>query len=156
MPWPGGLGWQYRINGSTLGGAALPPLVTAFPPERIVDAALVAIFAPNPVPPGYEEHFGVGLTLRREALRANARQVATLRPRMVEMSERYDELTLPLEIVHGEADTIVPARIHSAPLSRIVPGANLVLLPGVGHMPHHSAPEAVEAAVDRARDRAGL
>ena len=156
MPWPGGLGWQYRINGSALGGALLPPLVTAFPPERVVDTALVAIFAPGPVPEGYEEHLGVGLTLRRESLRANARQVAALRPHVVEMSARYETLDLPIEIVHGEADIIIPARIHAVPLSRIAPHANLVLLPGVGHMPHHSAPEAVVAAVDRARERAGL
>jgi pimeloyl-ACP methyl ester carboxylesterase len=156
MPWPGDLGWQYAVNGSALGGAVVPPLVAAFPPERIVDAALAAIFAPNPMPAGYEEHFGVGLTLRREALRANARQVSTLRPRVVEMSERYGTLTMPIEIVHGEADTIVPASIHSVPLSRIAPNANLVLLPGVGHMPHHSAPKEVVAAVDRARERAGL
>lgn len=156
MPWPGGLDWQYRINGSALGGALLPPFVAAFPPERLVDAALVAIFAPNPVPEGYEEHLGVGLTLRRESLRANARQVGTLRPHVMEMSARYPTLDMPIEIVHGDADVIVPAEIHSVPLSRIAPGANLVVLPGVGHMPHHSAPEAVIAAVDRARERAGL
>ena len=37
---------------------------------------------------------------------------------------------------------------------------NLTILEGVGHMPHHIAPEAVEAAIDRAaervNDRAGL
>jgi pimeloyl-ACP methyl ester carboxylesterase len=156
MPWPGGLGWQYRINGSALGGALLPPLVAAFPPEWIVDAALVAIFAPNPVPDGYEAHFGVPLTLRAESLRANARQVNTLRPHVVGMSGRYGSLDLPVEIVHGDADTIVPLSVHSVPLSRVAPGANLTVLPGVGHMPHHSAPGAVVAAIDRARDRAGL
>ncbi len=156
MPWPGGLGWQYRINGSALGGALLPPLVAAFPPDWIVDAALVAIFAPNPVPEGYEEHFGVALTLRAESLRANARQVNTLRPHVVEMSRDYGSLELPIEIVHGDADTIVPLSVHSEPLSRLAPGANLVILRGVGHMPHHSDPEAVIAAIDRARARAGL
>jgi pimeloyl-ACP methyl ester carboxylesterase len=156
MPWPGDLSWQYRSNGSALGGALLPPVVAAFPPRWIVDAALVAIFAPNPVPQGYEEHFGVPLTLRAQSLRANARQVNTLRPHVVDMSRHYGSLDLPIEIVHGDADTIVPLSVHSVPLSRLAPGARLVVLPGVGHMPHHSAPEAVMAAIDRARDRAGL
>jgi pimeloyl-ACP methyl ester carboxylesterase len=63
---------------------------------------------------------------------------------------------MPIEIVHGEADTIVPLQVHSIPLSRLAPNAQLVILPGLGHMPHHNAPEEVVAAVDRARRRAGL
>jgi pimeloyl-ACP methyl ester carboxylesterase len=90
------------------------------------------------------------------SFRENARQVNALRGHVVEMSQHYGDLTMPLEIVHGEADTIVPAQIHSIPLSRIAPGANLTLLPGMGHMPHHADPGAVIAAVDRARVRAGL
>lgn len=156
MPWPGALDLLYRINGSTLGGALLPPLIVAFAPGQASEAALRAVFEPDPVPEGYAEHFGVGLTLRRASMRANARQVSVLRQHVVEMSGRYATLGVPLEIVHGEADIIVPPTIHSVPLSRIVPGANLVMLPDTGHMPHHAAPEAVIAAIDRARARAGL
>jgi len=156
MPWPGSLDLLYRLNGSTFGGAGLPPLIVAFAPGRAVKAALAAIFEPNPVPEGYAEGFGVGITLRRASIRANARQINVLRQHIVEMSKHYASLPMPLEIVHGEADIVVPPTIHSFPLSRLVPGANLTLLPGVGHMPHHAAPEAVVAAIERARRRAGL
>ena len=156
MPWPGSLDLLYRINGSAMGGAALPPLIVAFAPAQAVDATLGAVFAPDPVPDGYAEHFGIGLTLRRDSIRANARQVRVLRSHVVEMSQHYATLTMPLEIVHGEADIIVPPGIHSLPLSRLVPGANLVILKDTGHMPHPSEPEAVVAAIDRARVRAGL
>jgi pimeloyl-ACP methyl ester carboxylesterase len=156
MPWPGSLDLLYRINGSAMGGAALPPLIVAFAPPQAVDATLGAVFEPDPVPAGYAEHFGIGLTLRRDSIRANARQVRILRSHIVEMSRQYATLTMPLEIVHGEADIIVPPGIHSLPLSRLVPGANLVILKDTGHMPHHAAPEAVVAAIDRARARAGL
>lgn len=156
MPWPGSLDLLYRINGSTLGGATLPPLIVALAPVQAVDATLAAVFEPDPVPEGYAEHFGVGLTLRRESIRANARQVRVLRSHIVEMSQRYATLPMPLEIVHGEADIIVPPGIHSLPLSRLVPGANLMILKGVGHMPHHARPEEIVAAIDRARARAGL
>jgi pimeloyl-ACP methyl ester carboxylesterase len=108
------------------------------------------------VPEGYARHFGVELTLRRSSIRANARQVKVLRRHIVEMSRHYSCLRMPLEIIHGEADIIVPPGVHSLPLSRLVPGANLVILEDTGHMPHHSRPEAVVAAIDRARDRAGL
>ncbi|TNC71985.1 alpha/beta fold hydrolase [Rubellimicrobium roseum] len=156
MPWPGTLDRIYRINGSIAGGALLPPLLAAFAPQRAADMALAAIFDPDPVPPDYASRIGVGLTLRRGSIRANARQVVCLRVAVLEMSRHYASLSMPVEIVHGEADIIVPPTIHSVPLSRLVPSANLVLLPGVGHMPHHSRPEAVVAAIDRACVRATL
>lgn len=156
MPWPGRLGWLYRANLPWLGRAVVPPVVAAFAPEWLVDRAVEATFAPDPVPDGYAEHLGTGLSIRRASFRENAAQVNALRDHIVEQSRHYGSLAVPLEIVHGEADSIVPATIHAVPLSRLVPDANLVLLPGVGHMPHHVAPEAVVAAIDRARARAGL
>ena len=89
-------------------------------------------------------------------MRANARQVLSLRPHVVEMSERYHELDLPVEIVHGSADTIVPLNVHSITLPDQIEGANLTILDGVGHMPHHTNADDVIAAVDRAASRAGL
>ncbi|MGI1663302.1 alpha/beta fold hydrolase [Palleronia sp. KMU-117] len=155
-PWPGGLGPSYVIGGSAIGGAAVVPVVAAFPPNGSVDAILARIFAPQAVPEGYADHFGVPLSLRRSTLRANTRQVNTLRPHIVRMSERYPTLDLPVEIVHGTEDQIVPLAIHSEPLAERVPGANLLRLEGVGHMPHHADPKAVIAAIDRAAARAGL
>jgi pimeloyl-ACP methyl ester carboxylesterase len=155
-PWPSTLGWTYTVIGSAWGGALLVPIVSAFLPQSYVDASVGSIFAPQPAPEGYSAHVGAGLVLRRESLRANAQQVNFLRPHIVEMSQRYDSLTMPFEIVHGDADTIVPLSVHSEPLSRQVPGAVLTVLPGVGHMPQHVAPAAVEAAIDRAALRAGL
>jgi pimeloyl-ACP methyl ester carboxylesterase len=155
-PWPGGLGPMYSVMGSSWGGALLAPLITAWSPEARIDGALRGIFAPDPVPPGYARHIGTGLTLRRESFRANARQVNTLRPHVVKMSKRYGTLPMPVEIVHGTADDTVPLEIHSEPLSRQIPDANLTRLEGVGHMPHHAAPDAVEQAIHRAASRAGL
>ena len=43
-------------------------------------------------------------------------------------------------IVHGSEDAIVPAG-NSERLQRMVPGAKLVVMQGVGHMPHEEAPE---------------
>ena len=115
---------------------------------------MAGIFAPQTAPDGYIDYVGTGLTLRRASLRANARQVNTLRPHVVEMSKRYPTLDLPVELVHGDTDDTVPLDIHSQPLSALLPDANLTVLPGIGHMPHHVAPEAVTAAIDRAARRA--
>lgn len=156
MPWPGGLGPLYAVTGSALGGAQVVPLLTAFAPKGRVAATLEAIFAPQAIPEGYARKIGVGLSLRREALRANARQVNSLKPHVTEMSARYATLEMPIEVVHGTADEVVPARIHAIPLSETAPTANLTLLDGIGHMPHHVAEDDVVAAIDRAAKRAGL
>lgn len=156
MPWPGRLSPWYPIAGSDLGGAIVVPLVAALAPERLARSAMVRIFAPQPVPEGYGAHIGLRMALRASQLRANARQVWRLRPQLVEMSRLYPELALPVEMLHGTADTIVPAWIHSRPASELIPGARLTMLEGIGHMPHHAVPEAVAAAVDRAAVRAGL
>jgi pimeloyl-ACP methyl ester carboxylesterase len=146
MPWPGGLGGWYSLASSRLGRATM---------SRTEDA-IASIFAPDPVPPGYAAYVGAGLTLRPGCLGTNARQVNGLRPFIVEMSRAYAQLALPVEILHGTADTIVPAKVHAIPLRALLPDAALTLLPGIGHMPHHADPVAVVAAIDRAAARARL
>jgi pimeloyl-ACP methyl ester carboxylesterase len=155
-PWPGDLDWTYPVNGSVAGGALFVPMITAFVPASYVENVVGSIFAPQQPPDGYIDHVGTGLTLRRSSMRANARQVNQLRPHVVEMSEDYPRLTLPIEIVHGDADETVPLVIHSQPLAERVDSANLTVLPGIGHMPQHSAEDQVIAAIDRAAARAGL
>ncbi|MEM6341124.1 MAG: alpha/beta hydrolase [Pseudomonadota bacterium] len=155
-PWPGDLGWLYQVNSSSLGGALFVPILSAFTPQSVVADTLGSIFEPAKPPDGYLDHVGPGLTLRRQTLRANARQVNYLKPHITDMSKRYKDILIPLEMVHGDADTIVPMRIHSEPLSEQIEGANLTIVPNAGHMPHHSHPEAVIEAIDRAAARAGL
>lgn len=156
MPWPGGLGAFYAVTGSRIGGATVIPAITAFASPAQAGAVIDSIFAPAPPPPGYADYVGAALTMRRESLRANARQVSGLKPYVTRMATEYPKLTLPVEILHGTADTIVPAQIHAIPLSRLLPNAQLTLLDGVAHMPHHTHPDAVIAAIDRAAIRAGL
>jgi pimeloyl-ACP methyl ester carboxylesterase len=153
MPWPGDLGWLYQVNGTAAGGGLVAPLLSAWAPEARLREAVAATFAPQPMPEGYADHIGPYMPLRLPAFRANARQVNTLRPHVVKMERRYPDLRLPIEIVHGAEDTTVPIAVHSEPLSRIVGSANLTILPGIGHMPHHADPGAAIAAIDRAAAR---
>ncbi|MBT8475323.1 MAG: alpha/beta hydrolase [Alphaproteobacteria bacterium] len=156
MPWPGDLGWIYTVNGTALGGAVVPPFITAYATEARLRDAVEATFAPQSAPDGYAAHIGPRMPVRRDVFRANARQVNTLRPHVVEMAKRYPSIDLPIEIVHGIEDTTVPLTIHSGPFSEIVESVNLVTLDRVGHMPHHVAPDVAVAAIDRAASRAGL
>ena len=156
MPWPGGLGPYYTVNGSAFGGLVTVPLLSAFVPNGVVEDAITNTFAPQPPSPGYGDFIGAPLTLRPASFRANVRQVNTLRPHVVEMAQRYPALTLPIEILHGTADETVPIDIHSERIAEIVPSVNLTVLDGVGHMPHHVATDEALAAIDRAATRAGV
>jgi len=150
MPWPGKLDIWYRATSNPVGRALVVPLASAFVPDSYVRGAINAVFAPDPVPEGYDNFLGTALTLRRETLAANVAQVNSLRAELVTMKPRYPSLTLPVELIHGGADTIVPLQIHSGPVSQLLPNATLTVIPGAGHMPHHSHQNQVIAAIDRA------
>lgn len=150
LPWPGKLDIWYRVNANPVGRMLAVPLASAFVPDSYVRQATASVFAPDPVPPGYDDFLGTALTLRRETLAANVAQVNALRAELVTMAPRYPSLTLPIELIHGTADTIVPLDIHSGPLSHLLPDATLTVIPGAGHMPHHGHSSLVLAAIDRA------
>lgn len=155
-PWQTGLSTYYRVLSHPLLGRLVIPLITAFVPDERVEQAVAEVFEPDPVPDGYLAHFGAGLTLRRDSLRANALQRANLLGEIEALAPRYPQIEVPTEIVHGSADTTVGLSIHSEPLARAIPGARLTPLPDTGHMPHHAEPQAVIDAIHRAATRARL
>jgi pimeloyl-ACP methyl ester carboxylesterase len=93
-PWPTPLSRFYKITSSPLGQALVVPLLTAFVPRQTIRDTLTEVFEPQPVPEGYFDHFGPGLTLRRSAMRANALQRANLLAEITAMAPRYPALRL--------------------------------------------------------------
>lgn len=156
LPWPGDLGTYYKVMDTWAGRLIVPWLAAAWLPAGYVETAVAAAFAPDAAPPDYAARMGSALTTRAGSLRANADQVNALRAQLVQMQVGYPGLTLPIELLHGDADTTVPLHIHAQPLSVLLPNATLTVLPGIGHMPHHAALPQVLAAIDRAAARAGL
>ncbi|GAA5069446.1 alpha/beta hydrolase [Roseibacterium beibuensis] len=155
-PWSTGLGTYYTVLSHPIGQSLVIPALTAWVPDRVVDDTIDSVFLPDMAPEGYHAHIGAGLTLRRVSMRANALQRANLLEEITAQVPRYGEIAVPVEIVHGDADETVQLRVHSIPLSQQIAGANLTVLDGIGHMPHHAVPEATDAAIDRTASRAGL
>ena len=155
-PWDGPLPLIYRINAHPIGSALVVPLITAFVSVSRATADLDTVFAPQAMPKGYVDYAAIPLTLKRSALRANASQRASLNDEIKALAERYPDFPVPMEIVHGDADVTVSASIHAAQMIEATDMANLTLLPGIGHMPHHVAPREVADAIDRAALRARL
>lgn len=155
-PWEGGLAQWYQTTNSWFGRTILLPVLSAAASDARIARTIEEIFEPDAPPRGYMDHIGVGLSKSVTTLRATTQQVNGLKPQVIKMQTRYDEIGIPVEIVHGTADETVPIDVHSRPLSGQVDGANLVELPGVGHMPHHVEEQVIIDAIDRAAKRAGL
>ncbi|HEY9039181.1 MAG TPA: alpha/beta hydrolase [Roseovarius sp.] len=154
--WDTPLSTFHHVTSSRLGQALVVPLITAFVPKSVVENAVEAVFDPQDAPEGYAGHVGAALTLRRVSLRANADQRANILYEINALIPLYENISAPTEIVHGTADTTVGLHIHSAKLVHQIEGATLTRLSGIGHMPHHTAQDAVIAAIDRAARRAGF
>ena len=101
-----------------------------------------AVFAPQSMPDDYIAGGGVALALRPRTFRVNSVMMLRLYRQMTEQATRNATLSVPVELVHGEADTIVPWFVHAGPLSEMHPDARLTLMQDVGHMPHHADPGA--------------
>lgn len=145
----GRLGLMNGLLASHLTGPIVARQVPEPIADRLVGNALVRIFSPQPVPPGYLAHMRPELVLGPTVLRANALQLRALKAGLRAMAPRYGEIAVPVEVVHGAADAIVPFDIHAVPLARQIPGATLTRLEGVGHMPHHAAVAEIAAALAR-------
>jgi pimeloyl-ACP methyl ester carboxylesterase len=112
-------------------------------------------FQPAPVPERFEREFPKPLMLRPLQLRAAAEDTALMTPSAMELERHYHELNRPMPIITGADDQIADVGRQSARLNRELPHSKLMTLPGLGHMTHHLAPDAVARATVRTalRDR---
>ena len=129
------IGGVIRHTVSPLLGAALLPL------------NLKAMFAPLPVPDGFQRDFPHGFPVRPGQIRAESQDAVTMVPAVAAMQARYRELRLPVTIMAGTHDRIVDVDRHAVRFHEAVPGSELRLVPGAGHMFHDAAPEQVAAAI---------
>ena len=150
MPWTGGLDIWYRLNTIPFTRALVVPLAAAFVPKSHIDSILADVFAPHPVPDFYHTQGGPYLAIRRTSLRCNADHVNALHANLFEMVPHYPTLTLPIDLIHGALDHIVPNAIHSAAFAPLLPNATLTVIPDAGHTPHHSHTALVLDAIHRA------
>jgi len=148
-PPKGKAGWLYTLAGSHLTGPLLAQYIAAKMPIKLIEEKIASVFQPQSPPEGYLKDIGAGLALRAHTIRANARQVVTLLPHIHMMQERYADLRLPIEILHGDLDKSVPAAEHADRLAATLPHAKYTRLSGVGHAPHHVAQEQILQALVR-------
>jgi pimeloyl-ACP methyl ester carboxylesterase len=133
-----GLGDVLRYTVSPLVGRALLP------------GMIKGMFAPASVPKRFDREFPKEMMLRPIQLRASAEDAALMVPVTVELQEHYAELKLPVVIIAGADDQIADVSRQSERLHHALPQSEFIVVPGMGHMIHHLAPEQIIQAVDHA------
>ena len=72
----------------------------------------------------------------------------TIAPRPSGLTERLAELTLPVIVIAGDDDQIVPTE-YSIQAAEAIPGSELAILPNCGHVPHEECPTPFMEAVEK-------
>jgi pimeloyl-ACP methyl ester carboxylesterase len=74
---------------------------------------------------------------------------ALLNESLPKFTERYSEVRVPVTILTGDSDLIVPANENAHRLYAALPHAELIVLEKTGHQIPFTRPEAVVDAIDR-------
>jgi pimeloyl-ACP methyl ester carboxylesterase len=132
------LGTLMRHTISPLLSRALWPLMTR------------RIFAPRPVTEAFKRGYPTWMSLRPHTLQASAAESGMMIWEGIKQRRRESELAVPTVVVAGEADMLVITRWQSQRLHDRLPQSRLRLVPGEGHMVHHTATPAVMEAIAEA------
>ncbi len=147
-PWKGALAWHYNVGATPVVGAAFARAAALPIGEVLLEMGARDVFLPQAMPANYLPRAGIRLLLRPAEFVANAQDVGVLRAFVRAQAPRYRDLTMPTVVLTGDADVTVSPTLHSRAIAAMLPDARLVMLPGIGHMPHHVATDEVVAAID--------
>lgn len=112
------------------------------------------LFAPAAVTRSFRA-YPAWMSLRPLTLRAQAAEMVLAIAAAAKLRHRYREVQQPVIILAGTDDRYVNSGWNSVRLHRELPGSELTLAPGAGHMVHHIVPEEVMAAIDAAASAPG-
>ncbi len=108
---------------------------------------LEKMFRPAPIAPRFAASLEE-LSAAPEALRSVAAESALLIAASA-MVPDYGRIRVPVGILAGAADDVIPAVEQAELLKAAIPGAHLEIVPLTGHMVQQTAPDAVLAMIDR-------
>lgn len=105
------------------------------------------IFAPAPVSSGWKTVFPFEMTLRPSQIRAAAADAAVMVPAAAFIEPRLAELRMPVTVIAGTGDKVVPPSEQSERVSRTLRRSRLIMVEGAGHMVHHTAADQVASEI---------
>jgi pimeloyl-ACP methyl ester carboxylesterase len=93
------------------------------------------------------------MLLRPSELVANAEDINGLKAFVTSQVPKYGSIGTPTIVMTGDVDTTISPHIHSEAIAAVLPHGKLVVLPGIGHMPHHAAADTIIAEIDKISGR---
>lgn len=103
-------------------------------------------FHPYPVPPMWHTLM-LAFSRRRAQVHALAGENRTLSRELAALQPHYPALTVPVTVLAGRQDRLSPPAQHADLLTRLLPDATQLDLPGGGHQLHWTHPQEVAGAV---------
>lgn len=147
-PWRGGVGWYNRLITTPVVGPLLAYTITLPLGLFMTEPGARNVFLPQTMPEDFVRLTATPLLLRPREFLANARDLVTLKEAVAEQAPRYGAIRMPVTIISGDVDKTVSTNIHSRPLAATVPGAKLIVLPGMGHMIQNAVPDLVISEIE--------
>jgi pimeloyl-ACP methyl ester carboxylesterase len=155
-PWRGGIAWYYTLATMPVVGPLFAHTLVLPLGLALINEAIKAVFAPQPAPDDYIRRAAISLVLRPKQFVTNAHDVASLKDFVAAQAPWYRDVQAPTVVVTGDRDTTVAPKIHSRAVAAALPNARLIVLEGIGHMPHHTAADIVVSAIDQLATAATL
>jgi len=152
-PWPGGIAWYNTLAATPVIGPLFAHTLALPAGLVMIRSGIAGVFTPQRPPPGYARRTAARLLLRPAEFIANAQDVAALKDFVTAQVPRYRAITAPTVVISGDRDTVVSIDAHARVVAALIPGARLVVLDGIGHMPHHAAADRIVAAIDDMEER---
>ena len=143
-----GVSFLSKLPGWPVIGDVLNFLFTPLLSAWLVRTDIAKAFAPDPVPKKYLRHVLAEWT-RPIKVKWYSVDDALLNASLPKFADRYPEIKLPVAIVTGDSDQIVPADQNSERLHRALPNSYLNLLTRKGHQIPFTSPDAVVNAIDQ-------
>jgi pimeloyl-ACP methyl ester carboxylesterase len=106
-----------------------------------------AMFAPSRVTERFKREFSTAMAVRPWQIRASALDGVAMVPDASRLSPQYGSLSIPVAIMTGDGDKVIPPK-QADKLRGAIPDGTLQILHGIGHMIHHVATNQVVDAID--------
>ena len=142
-----GVSFLSKLPGWPIIGDVLNFLFTPLLSAWLVRTDIAKAFAPDAVPEKYMRHVLAEWT-RPTKVKWYSVDDALLTESLPKFAARYDEISVPMAIVAGDSDQIVPSEKNAGRLYRTLPDSYFSLLQQTGHQIPFTRPEAVLTAID--------
>ena len=143
-----GVSFLSKVPGWPIIGDVVNFIFTPLLAAWLVRTDLAKAFSPDRVPKHYLRHVLTEWT-RPKKVKWYSVDDALLNDSLPEFTSRYPNIRVPVAIITGDSDLIVPAKENAHRLHEALPHSELIILEKTGHQILFTRPGAVIEAVNR-------